>query len=241
MKEKTRRAWGRFIGMAVFVTLLGSAVYAAIGAAAAPPGHLPAEAHGKLRSDYVLMLLECLVGLVVMFLPSMLERRLRIAIPGGMYVVFVVFLYAAIYLGEIRSFYYRIPNWDTILHAMSGVMLAALGFSIVSVLNDSEKVAVSLSPLFVALFAFSFAVSLGALWEIYEFAADGILGLNMQKFALEGGAPLLGRAALEDTMGDLIVDSLAALVVSAGGFAAMKAEKGWLARVSIKRREGGAS
>lgn len=201
----------------------------------APASPQPGAEFGKVKSDYLLMLLQCAFGLAVMFLPSMIERNWRIEIPGGMYVAYVVFLYAAIYLGEIRSFYYRVPNWDTILHGFSGLMLGSLGFAMVSLLNDSERVSIRLSPLFVSLFAFSFAVSLGVLWEVLEFSIDGVFGVNMQKFAEEGGARLSGRAALADTMGDLIVDSLGALLTSAAGFFSLKHRKGWVERLELRR------
>ncbi len=228
---------GKAVGVFIFFTLVASAVYALIGAVRAPgAAAVSTAASGKVRSDYVLMLLESCLGLLILFLPSMLEKRFRIILPSRMYLLFVVFLYAAIFLGEVRDFYYRIPHWDVILHAFSGIMLGALGFSIVSLLNKSEKVAVTLRPQFVALYAFSFALSLGVIWEIYEFAADGVLGLNMQKFALEDKTSLVGRAALVDTMKDLIVDALAALAVSVFGFLSMKAEKSWIARVALKRK-----
>jgi len=237
MKDRKKARLEKAVGIAVFATLALSAVYSLLGAiSASGAGPRLVIESGKTRGDYLLMLVECLLGILVMFLPSMLEKRLRIAIPGGMYLVFVLFLYAGIYLGEVRSFYYRFANWDTVLHAFSGVMLGALGFSVVSLLNDSEKVAVSLSPLFVALFAFCFAVALGVVWEIYEFGVDGLLGLNMQKFATEGGAPLAGRAALVDTMSDLIVDSLAAFAVSALGYASLRLKTGWLERIEIRRK-----
>ena len=82
-------------------------------------------------------------------------------------------------------------------------MIGALGFSIVTLLNKTEKVPMELSPLFVALFSFCFAVTLGVVWEFYEYTFDGLLGLNMQKFALENGTLLIGRAALADTMMDM--------------------------------------
>jgi uncharacterized membrane protein YjdF len=104
-------------------------------------------------------------------------------------------------------------------------MLGALGFILVSQLNDSEMIRVSLSPFFVALFAFCFALSCGAVWEIYEFVFDGLLGLNMQKFMTATGEVLTGHNALHDTMTDLIVDSLAALLISMIGYSRLKAEK----------------
>lgn len=129
-----------------------------------------------------------------------------------MYILYFLFLYCAIYLGEVRNFFYVVPHWDTWLHTFSGGMLGALGFIVVDRLNRVEGVPVRLSPGFVCLFALCFAVTVGVFWEIYEFTFDGLLGLNMQKFRLENGTQLVGRAALQDTMKDLIVDVAGAAV-----------------------------
>jgi hypothetical protein len=154
--------------------------------------------------------------------PSIIEKKFSVDIPDGMEVAYFVFLYMAIYLGEVRDFYYLIPFWDVILHAFSGFMLGALGFSLVSYLNKSEHIPMSLSPFFVALFAFCFALAVGTLWEIYEYTFDGLLSLNMQKCALEDGTQLVGRRAVSDTMGDLIVDALSGFIVSAVGYFTLK-------------------
>ncbi len=227
--------WAKGIFVVVLLTLIVSAVYAVVGVVSAPVGLVPGVEHEKIKSDYALMLVQCLLGIIVMFLPSVLERRLRIAIPGVMYVVFIAFLYAAIYLGEIRSFYYRIPHWDLVLHGLSGLMLGALSFSVITLLNDAEKIRVSLSPAFVAVFAFCFAVAMGVVWEFYEFGIDGLLGLNMQKFALENGELLVGREALVNTMGDLIVDAVGAIVMSVVGYISVRYKKGWVARLLVNR------
>lgn len=227
--------WEKISFWFVFTTLVGSTVFSLVNVILAPTGSIAHVKYEKLRSDYVLMLIQCILGMVIMFLPSILERKWRINIPGFMHIVFVVFLYAAIYLGEVRSFYYLIPHWDTVLHTFSGAMIGALGFSVVKLLNDSEKVQINLSPLFVAIFAFSFALALGALWEVYEFSFDKLLGLNMQKFALEDGTLLLGRAALSDTMKDLIVDALGALATSIIGYISLKYKKGWLKNFEVTR------
>jgi len=116
-----------------------------------------------------------------------------------MHITFALFLFCGVYLGEVHDFYFRIPHWDTMLHVFSGFALGAIGFSIIGLVNKSDSVPVSLSPAFVAIFAFCFDVALGALWEIFEFAADTIAGLNMQKHTLENGEMLAGRAALADT------------------------------------------
>lgn len=187
----------------------------------------------KVKSDYVLMLIQCLLGIVALFIPSMISKKWKITIPSSMYIIYVIFLYAAIFLGEVRDFYYRIPHWDTILHTFSGAALGALGFSVVNLLNKQEKLKVNLSPFFVALFSLCFAITMGVVWEIYEFSFDGLLGLNMQKFALENGVNLVGRAALCDTMKDLIVDSIGALVISILGYISLKYKKGWIDKLLI--------
>ncbi len=198
------------IGLILLITLLGSIIYAAIGWALAPEtASQPGE---RCRSDYVLMLLQCCLGLAVMFLPNMLEKKWTWPITDAMYILYFLFLYCAIYLGEVRNFFYVVPHWDTWLHTFSGGMLGALGFIVVDRLNRVEGVPVRLSPGFVCLFALCFAVTVGVFWEIYEFTFDGLLGLNMQKFRLENGTQLVGRAALQDTMKDLIVDVAGAAV-----------------------------
>lgn len=190
----------------------------------------------RVKTDYILMLLQCLLGIVAFFMPNIITKKTKIIIPSNMYIVYVVFLYAAIFLGEVGNFFYRIPHWDTILHICSGAMLGALGFSFVNILNKNEKVHVELSPIFVSLFALGFAITLGVLWEIYEFTFDGLLGVNMQKFALEDGTQLIGRAALADTMEDLIVDSTGAFVMATIGYISLKYKKGWIDKLLIKIR-----
>ena len=198
---------------------------------------MPTEDGVRVKSDYVLMLLQCIVGILAMLLPSFLHRRFGLIIPSKMMIVYAAFLYCSIYLGEVRSFYYLVPNWDTMLHTFSGGMLGALGFSVISLLNRTDRVPLNLSPAFVAVFSFCFAVSVGVVWEVYEFVADGILHTNMQKFTVPGGNVMVGRAALTDTMVDLIVDSLGALVVSIVGYLSLKFKKGWVEKLLLHRKE----
>ena len=172
----------------------------------------------RQKSDYVLMLLQCILGIVAMHLPDILNKSFHVRIPTNTIISYLIFLYAAIVLGEVRSFYYRFEHWDTVLHAFSAGMLGSLGFDVVNFLNKSDTIKMQLSPFFVALFAFCFAISIGVLWEIYEFSFDGLLGLNMQKFRLEDGTDLIGRMALKDTMDDLIIDCIGALVTSTIGY-----------------------
>lgn len=210
----------RIVQLILFVTLVGSVIYTAVHLSWAPDAS--ADPGVRVRSDYVLMLIQCVGGLVVMFLPAIVHRRLAISVPSAMQIAYFVFLYAAIYLGEVRSFYYRFPSWDSILHFFSGVMLGALGFFLVQLLNDAERRRVTLSASFVAFFAFCFAVACGAVWEIYEFTIDGVFGTNMQKVVTDTGQVLVGRDALADTMTDLILDTIAALAVSVVGYVLLR-------------------
>lgn len=218
----------------VFFVLVVSFVFLLIRVILSPSEIDPNQPHIRIKSDYVLMLVQCFLGIIAMMLPDMLKKSLHLSIPSGMMVLYAIFLYCAIFLGEVRSYYYTVPHWDTILHTFSGGMLGALGYSFVTILNKSDRIPLNLSPLFVAVFSFCFALTLGVFWEIYEFSFDGILGLNMQKFMLEDGTPLIGRAALTDTMKDLIVDGIGAFVMSLVGYISLKYKKGWVEQLQLK-------
>lgn len=205
------------IAFVLFLTLVFSVIFSLIKFFLAPEELMDGEPYEKVKSDYLLMLTQCFLGLVVMSLPSIITHKLRLMVPNAMCILYYIFLYCAIFLGEIFSFYYLVPHWDIYLHAMSGAMLGALGFILVDWLNKDEHVKLSMSPVFVSIFAFSFALAVGALWEIYEFSFDSILGLNMQKFKNEDGTLLIGSLALADTMEDLIIDAIAAAAVTIVG------------------------
>ena len=188
----------------------------------------------RRRSDYVLMLAQCILGILAIILPSILNKKIKLEIPSFMISLYAIFLYCAIFLGEVRSFYYNIPHWDTMLHAFSGAMIGALGFSIVNFLNNSESMHLNLSPIFVTIFAFCFSGTLGIIWEIYEYLGDCILGTNMQKYALATGENLLGQQALADTMKDFIIDLVGAFIMSIIGYISLKYKKGWIDKFILK-------
>ena len=185
------------------------------------------EAGYHSDSDYLLMLMQCILGLVTIHLPGILERRLRFELPGLLYGFYIVFLYCAIFLGEVRSLYYLFPRWDSILHFFSSLMTGFFGLMVVTILNRDRHVSMNLSPLFVCLFAFCFSVTIGSLWEIYEFIGDGLFGLNMQKFMTAQGELLVGHNALRDTMKDIIVDVLGALLASVIGMISIRRGTRW--------------
>jgi len=140
------------------------------------------------------------------FANQWINRHTRIKVIHEINLLAMVFLFAANFLGSIMNFYEMFWWWDMLLHTFSGVLLGFGGIVIVYTLNSTPNIAVNLSPFFIALFAFTFAVSMGAVWEIHEFTMDSLLGWNMQ------------RSGLVDTMWDLIVDSIGALIAAVTGY-----------------------
>lgn len=150
----------------------------------------------------------CAALIGVMFVPALIERRIKIDIPSEFEILAILFVFAAIFLGEVRNYYEQYWWWDILLHTMSGLLLGIFGFLLVYVMNETDRVDLHMRPAFVALFAFLFAVSVGALWEIFEFSMDQLFGLTMQK-------PMLGDdSGLTDTMFDLVVDTLGAAIIT---------------------------
>lgn len=167
--------------------------------------------YGKPRSDFLLMTAQCTLGLISTFLPAVAEKKWHFPLPALFRALYYAFLFCAVFLGEALSFYYLVPHWDTLLHFFSGVMLGMLGYTFLRLPPFS---ALSRSRLCAALFVFSFSLAAGAIWEIYEYLMDGLLHMNMQKFADAQAVVYLGRQALKDTMKDLITDALAALATA---------------------------
>ena len=223
--KKTSR-FGKFLYISVTLSFLVPIVYLVLRMIFGGSGST-SEAGVHSESDYLLMLMQCVLGLVTIHLPSILERKFRFELPSLLYGFYIVFLYCAIFLGEVRSFYYLVPQWDSVCHFCSSMMMGFFGLMVVTILNRDRHLAVSLSPFFVCLFAFCFSVALGAVWEIYEFAADGLFGMNMQKFMLADGTVLAGHAALADTMKDIIVDVLGSLLASTIGYFSIRKGDGW--------------
>lgn len=123
----------------------------------------------------------CALTLILLMLPDMLERRLRIKLPTALEVMIVLFIFAAEILGEIHGFYVMFPEWDDMLHTINGFLAAAVGVAMIDILNRSEKVKFQLTPLSVALAAFSFSMTIGVLWEFFECIMDTYFGKDMQK------------------------------------------------------------
>ena len=161
--------------------------------------------------------------------PTLLGDRLLVRIPAEYEMLAILFVFAALFLGEFHSYYERYWWWDIALHSTSGLLLGIVGFLLVYVLNESRRIDIHMRAGFVALFAFAFAVAAGTAWEIFEFAADQLLGMQMQK-------PMLGDpSGLTDTMWDLIVDAVGAAVISSFGWWHMKRNRPSFIEVWIDR------
>ncbi|MFR2535010.1 MAG: hypothetical protein ACLS95_07310 [Clostridia bacterium] len=123
----------------------------------------------------------CLLTLILFMIPYWLDKTLKITLPNVLEIIILLFIFSAEILGEIQNFYGIFKSWDTILHTLNGFLCAAIGFSLIDILNRSEKTHMHLSPIFVAIVAFCFSMTIGVLWEFFEFGADTFLHTDMQK------------------------------------------------------------
>ena len=123
----------------------------------------------------------CVLTLILLLMPTLMERRLQIDLPNALEIIIMLFIYAAEIMGEIQSFYTTYHGWDTMLHTMNGFLCAAIGFCLVDLFDRSEKFSLSLSPKYMAIVAFCFSMTVGVLWEFFECAMDQFLFLDMQK------------------------------------------------------------
>ena len=133
-----------------------------------------------LDGDFESVML-CVLTLLLFTLPSVIERRLKVDLPDTLEIIILLFIYAAEILGEIRAFYILFPFWDTMLHTLNGFLCAAIGFSLVDLLNRSQKFTFTLSPLYLSIVAFCFSMTVGVLWEFFECLMDQLFFLDMQK------------------------------------------------------------
>ena len=147
----------------------------------------------------------CVLALVLLYLPSWLQVKLRVELPPPLEITILCFIFAAEILGEVNAFYVVVPNWDTMLHTLNGFLAAAVGLSMVILLNDNEKVVFDLSPFFLALLAFCFSMTIGVLWEFFEFFMDNFFGMDMQKDTV---VHAIHSVTLDPTRTNQVVDHL---------------------------------
>lgn len=212
--------WPRALFLLVLLSLLGAAIYAARRLGNAAKALLPELDRARLQGECGFVLFQSLLGLSFSFLPLALRRGFGLKVPSPVEAGYFVFLFGAVFLGEIEGFYYSLPFWDTLIHALSSLLLVALVLSSLGRPRRSEGV--GLGPALAALFAFCLALSVGVLWEIFEYGVDSLFGSNMLKWATRGGLPLSGMAAIEDTMGDLVTNAAASAVAALAGYGFMR-------------------
>ena len=200
----------------------------------------------------------CVLTIVLLYIPSWLQVKLHIELPPPLEITILCFIFASEILGEVNAFYVNVPNWDTMLHTLNGFLAAAVGFSMVLLLNDDERLTFDLSPFYIAVMAFCFSMTIGVLWEFFEFGMDYFFHTDMQKdtvinsiytvaldptrtnkvvavkgiqdVVINGESLGLGGyldIGIIDTMKDLFVNFIGAVVFSVTGFfyARSKGEK----------------
>lgn len=123
----------------------------------------------------------CVLTLILFGVPAFLEHKLDIDLPNTLEIIILLFIYAAEILGEINAYYITFPYWDTVLHTLNGFLCAAIGFSLVDILNRRQRPNFSLSPLYLAIVAFCFSMTVGVVWEFFECTMDRLFFLDMQK------------------------------------------------------------
>lgn len=203
----------------------------------------------------------CALSLILLIMPSIISRKLEIMLPSTLEIIILLFIFAAEILGEMNSFYVRVPHWDTMLHTINGFLCAAIGFALVDMLNRDDRFSFKLSPVYLAMVAFCFSMTVAVLWEFLEFSGDYLFGMDMQKDTVvnaihtvnldktmtntvvhvkdivdvivvhsDGSKEALGLGGyldvgIQDTMKDLFVNLIGAVVFSIIGFFFVK-EKG---------------
>lgn len=137
---------------------------------------IPQFIHGNYNNVFL-----CLLTLILFFIPSFVNKRLNISLPGPLEIIILLFIVAAEILGEVGEYYINIPHWDTMLHTVNGFLMGAIGFSMIDILNQNDKFHFKTTPLFVAVVAVCFSMTIGVLWEFFEFSMDVFFNTDMQK------------------------------------------------------------
>lgn len=133
---------------------------------------------GDLNNSFL-----CLLSLILLIMPFFIEKKFKIDLPNTLEIMIMLFIFSAEILGEINNFYAAIPYWDSILHTINGFLAAGVGFSLFDLLNNNMK-SIQLSPIFLTIISFCFSMTIGVMWEFFEYSADNIIKVDMQKDSL---------------------------------------------------------
>ena len=215
----------------------------------------------------------CLLVLFLFMLPLFIQQNFGIELPSTLEIIILLFIFAAEILGELECYFITYPHWDSMLHTTTGFLCAATGFALIDILNRNSRIKFQLSPVYVALAAFCFSMTVGVLWEFFEFGMDRVFHLDMQKDTVvqsitsvmldptNSNIPVTidditsvavnGRdlgfdgyldIGLYDTMADLFVNFIGAVVFSTIGYFYIKHRgRGKIARAFIPTITGEAS
>jgi len=161
--------------------------------------------------------------LLLTLLPAIIRRSFKVHLPIEIELYVIAFTFAALFLGEHKKYYFIFFWWDEILHFSSGILFGIVAFLLIYIINEEKPGSLQLSPGFMALFSFAFAVMIGILWEIFEFTMDHSFGLNMQR-----------GPYLFDTMKDIILDASSALLTALLAYFYMKKRDSFFLEEKIK-------
>lgn len=206
MRKAEYKRWVKRVYNVIALLIIVSLIYAGI--------------LSVFQENYV-ALFNCVLAFVLVLIPFFV-KRIKSKLPTEIELVIVIFIYATLFLGEVRNFYYTVWWWDILVHGFSAIVFGFIGFTILYFMVNRHEL--EAKPWALAIFSFSFAMAIGALWEIFEFSVDSIFGANMQK------------SGLIDTMWDLIVDAIGALFASAAAFLYLKSKKTLLFGSWIKNK-----
>lgn len=190
------------------------------------------------RSRSIFVLAQAFAMFVCTTLIPLVEKRWKIDVPTFMEIIFLLFAACHMLLGEIGDYYVKITWWDSMLHTISGGLIAILSFSIIYLLNKNDRITFLLSPGFLCIFAICFSLAAGVVWEVFEYFTDAIAGTNMQRYkeSVDPFTEFVGRDALKDTMKDLMLDGIGAVVVGILGYFDGKFHLGLFSKWTIARQ-----
>lgn len=216
---------------AILIAAISYMAYIVILRSTSSPGAMPPFQMSN-EPEIVLCLLS--VGLAGLLLPVLLVRKLRIKVPAIIPILWAIFIFSTVFLGEVCGFYH-IAHYDKVLHALAAFTIAILGFMVIDLFNKPGAVT-TMKPFFIATFAFCFSFSINVLWEVYEFIMDSCFAdSNMQRFMVAPGYPFIGQDALSDTMRDIVIAVIGALVAVIIVHLYTKHRPNWLKKSQLKR------
>ena len=167
-----------------------------------------------IRGNYESVFI-CLLTLVLFLLPAFLQRKWSLELPSALEIIILVFIFAAEILGELQSYYLKYPYWDTMLHTTNGFLCAAVGFSILDLFNRNPRLKFQVSASFLALTSFCFSMTVGVVWEFFEFFGDMFLRLDMQKDTILHS---ISTVELDPTQSNtaILVDDIQTMILRTG-------------------------